>query len=190
MDEDIETLMIGVRADTAAFAADAATMQSALQGSLGNGADKAGTLIETSLARAIRTGKLGFDDLEKTALAALSQIAASAVSGGVAALFGGSDSGLVSLGGKLVGALAGLPGRATGGPVSPGRAYMVGEQGPELFVPTAAGSIAPAASAGGGRDVRVSITLNAPQGTEPQALARSSRQVARAVSQALARADR
>ncbi len=183
---------VGVRADTAAFASDAATMQSALQGSLGSGADKAGTLIENSLARAIRSGKLGFDDLEKSALAVLSQIAASVVQSGVSALLDGSgaSSGLVSATGGLLNALFGLPGRATGGPVSPGRAYMVGEQGPEVFVPTSAGSIAPSSSGSGGRDVRVSITLNAPAGAEPQALARSSRQVARAVTQALAQAER
>jgi hypothetical protein len=42
---------------------------------------------------------------------------------------------------------------------------------------------------GGGREVRVSIAVNAPAGAEPQALARSSRQVARAVRQALLRAE-
>jgi hypothetical protein len=35
----------------------------------------------------------------------------------------------------------------------------------------------------------MSITINAPAGTEPQALARSSRQVARAVKQALMRVE-
>ena len=33
--------------------------------------------------------------------------------------------------------------RAEGGPVSAGRAYMVGEQGPELFVPPGSGAIVP-----------------------------------------------
>jgi len=36
----------------------------------------------------------------------------------------------------------GYPGRAAGGPVSAGRPYMVGEQGPELFVPSQSGRIA------------------------------------------------
>lgn len=34
-----------------------------------------------------------------------------------------------------------LPGRASGGPVSAGRPYMVGERGPELFIPGQSGSI-------------------------------------------------
>jgi phage-related minor tail protein len=191
MDETVETLMIGVRADTQAFAADTAAMQASLQGSLGTGADRAATLIENGLARAVRSGKLGFDDLERTALSVLAGIAAQAVKGGIASLLGGGSSGggLVSLGTGLLTSLLGSPGRATGGPVSPGRPYMVGEQGPELFVPTSAGSIA-AASSAPARDVRVAISINAPTGSEPRALAQSSRQVARAVSRALAQADR
>jgi hypothetical protein len=35
-----------------------------------------------------------------------------------------------------------IPGRAAGGPVSAGQAYIVGEQGPELFIPGASGAIA------------------------------------------------
>jgi len=191
MDEDIETLMIGVRADTQAFAADAAAMRDALQGSLGEGASRAGSLIETGLARAIRSGKLGFDDLEKTALAALSRIAARAVKTGLGSLAGeGSGSGLVSIGASLIGSLLGLPGRATGGPVSPGAAYVVGERGPELFVPTSAGRIAAAAPPSAPREVKVAIHINAPTGAEPRALAQSGRQVARAVAAALARAER
>ena len=92
LDDPIETLMIGVRADTAAFAQDAAQMQASLQGSLGSGADRAGTLIEQGLARAIRSGKLGFDDLKKVALSVLSEIAAQAVTSGIAALFGAGGS--------------------------------------------------------------------------------------------------
>ncbi|WP_419826073.1 tail tape measure protein [Sphingomonas sp.] len=188
MDEEVETLLVGVRADTGAFAADAAAMRASLEQSLGGGADRAGRLIESGLARAIRSGKLGFDDLERTALAALGAIASHAIAGGLSAATGG-DGGLVSLGTRLIGAALGLPGRATGGPVSPGRAYLVGERGPEMFVPTSSGNIA-APQAGGARDVRVAITLVSPGGDQPQALARSGRQVARAVSDALARAER
>jgi phage-related minor tail protein len=87
----------------------------------------------------------------------------------------------------LVTSLLGAPGRATGGPVAPGRAYRVGERGPELFVPTASGRVE-ATGTGGGREVRVSINVNAPGG-EPRALAQSSRQVARAVKAALLKVD-
>jgi tape measure domain-containing protein len=42
---------------------------------------------------------------------------------------------------STAGFLGSLPGRALGGPVSAGGSYMVGEQGPELFVPNNSGSI-------------------------------------------------
>ena len=42
----------------------------------------------------------------------------------------------------------GLPGRAVGGPVSGGNPYVVGEKGPELFIPSVSGSIVPNNSAG------------------------------------------
>jgi hypothetical protein len=58
-----------------------------------------------------------------------------------------------------------------------------------VFVPTSSGRI-DTGPAGSGRDVRVSITLNAPAGTAPDALGRSSRQVARAVRGALDAAER
>ncbi len=43
---------------------------------------------------------------------------------------------------------ANWPGRASGGPVRAGHGYMVGERGPELFMPAASGTIAPPATAG------------------------------------------
>ena len=94
--------------------------------------------------------------------------------------------GLLGGAGGLLGSVLGLPGRATGGNVAPGSAYLVGERGPELFIPTSAGRI-DNGSGGSGRDVRVSINLNAPAGSSsPETLRRSSRQLASAVRRALA----
>ncbi|MFL9839941.1 tail tape measure protein [Sphingomonas sp. ST-64] len=184
MDEEIERLVVSVRADTQGFARDVAEMRGAIDGPLQAGADRAGRGIETALLRAVRTGKLGFEDLKRVANQMLSEIAAEAVRGGLASIFGGG--GLAG----LIGGLFGLPGRATGGPVAPGRPYVVGERGPELFVPTASGRVE-APMPGGGRDVRVAITIHAPGGGEAAAgaLRQSSRQVARAVKAALSGAD-
>ncbi|MDE2043336.1 MAG: tail tape measure protein, partial [Alphaproteobacteria bacterium] len=145
---------------------------------------------------AIATGNLSFKSLEATALAALANIATTAVKLGLDSIFGGSGNGLggSSAGGglltgltSLIGGLFGSPGRATGGPVSPGQPYMVGENGPELFVPTSAGNIATGGqlSASTARALNVSINVNAPAGSAPDLLGASSRQVARAVRQAL-----
>lgn len=184
MDEEIERLLVSVRADTAGFARDVADMRGELEGPLAAGVDRAGRALENALVRAVRTGKLGFDDLKRVALSAMAEIASAAIRGGVGAMFGGGG-----LGGLVAGAvqqlpiLLGLPGRAAGGPVSPGRGYVVGERGPELFVPTASGRVE--SGRGGGRDIRMNITINAPAGGEPQALSRSGKQVARAVKRAL-----
>lgn len=180
MDEEIERLIVRVRADTAGFAADVATMQASLDGPLAAGVERAGRTIETTLARAIRTGKLGFDDLRDVALGVLAEIAGAAVNGAG----GGAGGGLFALLGSLLG--GGAPGRATGGPVSPQRPYWVGERGPELFVPTSSGQVIAAPGGGGAREVRVAITVNAGGGGDaPAALRQSTRQVARAVRAAL-----
>lgn len=182
MDEEIETLMVSVRADTAAFAKDVADMRGQLEGPLASGAERVGRAIETALIRAVRTGKLGFEDLKRIALSAMEDIAAAAIRSGLGAALGGLGKG-GGLGGLFLG-LLGLPGRAHGGPVSPGRGYVVGERGPELFVPTASGRVEPGLPARG-REIRISISVNAPEGAEPRALAQSGRQVARAVRRAL-----
>ncbi len=185
MDEEIERLIVSVRADTKGFARDVAEMRGAIEGPLEAGADRAGRAIEGALLRAVRTGKLGFEDLRVMALGVLGEIAASALHQGLGSLGGAGGGGLL---GTILGLFGGSPGRATGGPVSPGRPYWVGERGPELFVPSSAGSVAvPAAS--GPREVRVAITVNAGPGEAPRALAQSSRQVARAVKAALAGLD-
>jgi hypothetical protein len=185
MDEEIERLVVSVRADTAGFARDVTSMRGQLEGPLVAGAGRAGRMIDNALARAITSGKLGFDDLKKVALAAMNEIAAASLRG----LFrasggGGAGAGLFNGLGTLIASLVGAPGRATGGPVSAGRRYLVGERGPELFVPSSGGRIEQAASRGG-RDVRVMIAIQAPTPSDPQVLRQSSRQVARAIRSAL-----
>lgn len=187
MDEEIERLIVSVRADTSVFARDVAAMRAELDGPFAAGAERAGRALESALVRAARTGKLGFEDLKRVALSAMAEIAAASIRGGLGAIFGGSGKGAAGLG-SLFAALAGLPGRATGGSVAPGRPYLVGENGPELFVPTASGRVE-AMTHGPARDVRVNITVNAPAGGDAGALKASSRQVARAVKQALMRVE-
>ncbi|MBK9588076.1 MAG: tail tape measure protein [Sphingomonadales bacterium] len=191
MDEEIERLVVSVRADTQGFSRDVQEMKSVLDGPFGAGVERAGKLLESSLTRALRTGKLGFEDLKQVALSVAAEIAAASIRTGLGALGQGGGSGgggLLSLAASVLGAFAGAPGRATGGPVSPGRAYLVGERGPEVFVPTGSGSVA-TMGAPAARDIRVSIAINAPAASAPDMLARSSRQVARAVRLSLAREE-
>jgi len=187
MGEDLDEMIVRVRADTRGFARDVAEMRAAIDGPLQAGADRAGRGVEQALLRAARTGKLGFEDLKRVASQILSEIAVEVVRAGLSSLFGGGGGGGGL--GSAIGSLFGLPGRATGGPVAPGRGYIVGERGPELFVPTTSGRVEVPVQ-GGGRDVRVAITINAPSGGDAAgALRQSGRQVARAVKAALSAVD-
>ncbi len=183
--DSVDSLLIEVRANTQGFAEDVNAMRGTFDTTLIDGFSRAGTVLERGLLGAIRKGSLGFDDLKRVALNTVNEIAAQALGilfqGG-----GGAGGGGLFNFGSIIGSILGLPGRATGGNVSPGRGYLVGERGPELFVPTSAGRVENNVALGGSREVRVSINVVTPQGTSaPQALQRSSRQVASAVRRAL-----
>jgi hypothetical protein len=60
--------------------------------------------------------------------------------------------------GSVIGAFGG--GRATGGPVSSGTSYLVGERGPELFTPNTGGMITPNNRLGGSGSNVFNITVN------------------------------
>lgn len=75
---------------------------------------------------------------------------------------GGGGGGKGLLGGLLGGIFGGF--RAEGGPVRAGRAYVVGEEGPELMVPRTSGTIVPnAGGKGGGVSLAVSIDARGAQ---------------------------
>ena len=79
------------------------------------------------------------------------------------AVSGGGLGGLIGslFGGGATGMPLNLLARAGGGPVSSGQPYMVGERGPELFVPKASGSIMPnRAGSGGGGTRRTIVDIN------------------------------
>jgi hypothetical protein len=68
-----------------------------------------------------------------------------------------------------------LTGKAMGGPVSSGSPYVVGEKGPELFVPNSSGSIIPnskmGSGSGGAGGTSVNITYNIASGVSRSDLA-------------------
>ncbi|PQM28312.1 tail tape measure protein [Sphingopyxis lindanitolerans] len=186
--DEIDEMVVAVRADTGAFRRDVAMMRAELEGPLASGADAAGRAIERSLTRAIMTGKLGFEDLKRLALTVMADIARAAIQNGIGTAIGGGAAGggggLLSLGASIAGALFGAPGRATGGPVSAGRAYRVGERGPEWFVPTASGRVE--AAGGAVRNIAITVNVRGDGASEPQRLAQTGRQLARAVRRAVA----
>lgn len=74
-------------------------------------------------------------------------------------------------------------GRASGGDVVPGKWYMVGEEGPEPFIPRTPGTILPTGSAIGKMGNNISITMNMDnRGADPASaanLARAADEIAR-----------
>lgn len=110
----------------------------------------AGTLENTlasSFENSLSRGENFFDSIEegfKRMLAKLaSQLAASAVLKILGMIVGGPVGGAIGgqAGSLLSGAFGGF--RADGGSVFPGKKYIVGEEGPEIFSPSSAGVIIP-----------------------------------------------
>ena len=84
-----------------------------------------------------------------------------------------------------IGANTRVPGfRANGGPVSAGQSYIVGERGPELFVPSRSGSIVPNNRLGGGDNVSVVVNVDA-RGTSVQGNDQEGNQLGRVLSAAV-----
>lgn len=184
---DLETLVIRVRADTSGFMTGINEIKRQVDGPLADGFERAGSSIERALTRAAATGKFGFEDLRRVALSVLGDIAASALKTQFGGVGGSSGGSLIASLASAVGSLFGAPGRSTGGTVSGGRPYLVGERGPELFVPAAAGRIETGGQSRG--PVNVTVNLATPRDASPAVMAQTANQVARAVRQALARAD-
>ena len=176
MAEELDELVVRVRADTHGLRQELDAVRREVNGPLADGLDLLGGRIEGALLRGIAKGKLGFEDLKRSAMSAMNSIAA-------ASLRAVLPTGGLNLG-SLLGSLVGLPGRQTGGAVMDNRPYLVGERGPEIFVPGSAGRVEPIARGGGA--VNVSVSLRAPAGEKDAAiLSRSSRQLAAAVKRAV-----
>lgn len=94
----------------------------------------------------------------------LSNIANKLIDVGLNSLFGGG-------GFNLAGLFGGTPTRATGGPIYPGGPTLVGEKGPELFIPSTPGKIVPNSQIGGGGSVVFAPNIDA-RGADVAAVAR------------------
>jgi lambda family phage tail tape measure protein len=106
--------------------------------------------MNSALDNFVETGKFKFGSFAKSVIADLAKIALKAAATKlITSIFG-----------------AGIFGKAAGGPVMANKPYVVGEQGPELFVPNSAGSIMTNASlnknagAGTGMGATVNNTYN------------------------------
>lgn len=132
---------------------------------------KAGESLSRSLVRAARDGEISMTELARAVVTALNAAMGQWMKsrGG-----GGLGEALSAVAGPL---FAGA--RADGGMVAGGGAYLVGERGPEVFMPGSSGMVQPL---GGGAPVVVNVTVDG----GAQALLRSEAQVARMFARAAA----
>ncbi len=99
--------------------------------------------ISNSVDTFVNTGKFKFSDFARSIVADLAKMIAKAL------IFRAISGFLGSVG-------IPLPGLAEGGPAEKGKPYMVGEKGPELFVPKSAGTVIP-------NDKLAAAPMSAPQ---------------------------
>ncbi len=125
-----------------------------------------GGAMTNTIGGAISILGQGFGGLKDFAVSALSQITQSLLSqagsflsgagGLLSGIFGGGGgSFLGDIAGGLLGSFFGGPGRANGGSVFSGTPVLVGEKGPELFLPPSNGKIIPNNQMGGGENVTI-----------------------------------
>lgn len=140
-------LSVGIsdKAQAAAQAAAAAagTVTAAADQTLKTGTDKLSQHFDSigdAMAGAIVQGKSMGEALGRVFQQIAQDLIASGISRMIKSLFGGAGGG-----GGIGSAIASIFGgfRAAGGPVSAGRAYMVGEKGPEMIVPKSSGTVIP-----------------------------------------------
>ena len=125
--------------------------------------------IEDALTSIIMRSKTATDALREMALA----IVAAGIKQAVVAPIVGAVLGSIGFGG----------GKAAGGPVSAGTAYLVGEQGPELFVPQRSGFIQPntGGPAAGGDRIVYNIDARGADVSVERRLMQALRQVDRSI---------
>ena len=125
-----------------------------------------GQSMTDTFVTAVTTGKVNFRDFINSVVQDLARLAFQLavvipLQRALSNMMGAKSSGIKSGGiaGGIIGSLGSLfsaiPGRASGGPVSAGKPYIVGEKRPELFVPRTSGTIIPQIPSGGGNSMTV-----------------------------------
>jgi len=106
--------------------------------------------FENAFVKFVQTGKLSFKDLANSMIADFARVQAQKVLSSF--MTGGGGGGFL---GSLFGGFF-----ANGGSPPMNKVSVVGEKGPELFVPKTAGTIVPNGALGGGQTVNTAVTYN------------------------------
>ncbi len=160
--------------DVSTFASG--TVAGAARGMTGAFNDSFGAL-EKSVLKATQTGQLSFRTMVNSILSDLARVT-------VERSVVKPIEGVVSAVAQSIGSA--ISGLAVGGPVGSGSAYVVGEHGPELFVPSGNGAIVPNAAMAAARP-QVVVNIQTP---DAQSFFKSQSQVAALLTRALAAGQR
>lgn len=139
-----------------------------------------GMSIKSGIVDSIKGAVDGTKSLGEVAANVLSNISSKLLDVAINMALFGAMSGTGTGGGLFGGLFKGA--RATGGPVTSGSTYLVGERGPELFTPSRGGSIIPNGAMGGGTSVVVNVDAN---GSSVQGDQGQSRQLGVVISAAV-----
>jgi hypothetical protein len=133
-----------------------------------------GGAIESGLVNGIDAAVTGAQSLQDVRAGVLKDIGKMLISFGIRSLLGG-----VNIGGTP------LVGKAAGGPVTGNTPYMVGERGPELFVPGSSGKIVPNNALGsGGGSANIVVNVDA-SGSSVQGNEQEGRQLGQLIAAAI-----
>jgi hypothetical protein len=162
----------GMKAGFADFAASAPTISSTMEKTVNDGLNGIAQNFTDMVVKGKADWQSLFDSMESTILNAAIKGLMSNLLGN---LFGGNEDS--SGGGGLLGSLGSLfgGGREAGGDVTPGKAYVVGEKRPELFVPKQGGTIVPQVMTKAGNTIHQNINIAA---NDVDSFMRSKSQVA------------
>jgi len=116
--------------------------------------------FEDAFVKMVQTGKLSFKDLANSLIADFARIQAKKALLGIFDMGGANSSGQGFSFGTLFGSIGKIFGFANGGNPPVNRPSIVGERGPELFVPKSAGTIVPNGAGMGGQVINNAVSYN------------------------------
>jgi phage-related minor tail protein len=175
---DTSGLAQGLKQAAGIFDSEFAAPASAAAATLSQAFDRTFSAMRLSLDHAARSGQLSIKGMVDTMLSDLARLSFDKlVAQPLTGFVENALKGLFSFGG----------GRATGGPVSSSQAYLVGEHGPELFVPAGAGQIDALTGAHGGQGATINFNVTTP---DVEGFRRTETQITAMLARAVARGQR
>ena len=142
--------------------------------------ERIGESIASGVSDNIAAAIQGTKTLGEAAKSILNDLSSTLIKLGVNTILGGLTGGSSG----IFGSLPMLLPRANGGPVKKGGNFLVGEKGPELFVPKRSGTIIPNDKLAGGGSTNISVNVDA-SGSSVQSNEQQGKELGRVISVAI-----